>query len=224
MKRNVQIFWSSLVIGHALLSNHGSTLPEPGVEAVDLGMLLLDLLDGAAAGVVRRLGMIGDADIAITTGEAASAIASSVSARRKQWYVRARRRAILGCQKRRDRAGIGSLDLVQALAQFRLYGLQAKRFIDLGLFLAATILRPRRSPSGVSPIPIAAARCSRASTCRLDPVARSRVIPKRRGSVDQVDWPALDLIRRPRSLAIMPCRARLYPSARRRRCRNKRPG
>jgi hypothetical protein len=70
MKRNVQIFWSSLVIGHALLSNHGSTLPEPGVEAVDLGMLLLDLLDGAAAGVVRRLGMIGDADIAITTGEA----------------------------------------------------------------------------------------------------------------------------------------------------------
>ena len=70
MKRNAQIYWSSLVIGHALLSNHGSTLPEPGVEAVDLGMLLLDLLDGAAAGVVRRLGMIGDADIAITTGEA----------------------------------------------------------------------------------------------------------------------------------------------------------
>jgi hypothetical protein len=49
----------------------------------------------------------------------------------------------------------------------------------------ATILRPRRSPSGAS-MPLAAVHCCKASRCLLEPVAKSRQMPKA-ARVSQVD-------------------------------------
>ena len=43
---------------------------ERRVEAVDLSLLLLDLLDREAAGVMRRLRVIGDANVLVAVGEA----------------------------------------------------------------------------------------------------------------------------------------------------------
>ena len=43
------------------------------VEAVDLSLLLLDLLDGEAAGVMRRLRVVGDANVLVAVGQAGRA-------------------------------------------------------------------------------------------------------------------------------------------------------
>jgi hypothetical protein len=77
----------------------------------------------------------------------------------------------------------GALDLIQTFAQLRLDVLQPERFVDLGFVSAAMILRPRRKPSGERVIPLSAARRCKISRCFLDPVANSRLTPKRRASV-----------------------------------------
>ena len=44
--------------------------PNARVETVNLSLLLLDLLNGEAAGVMRRLRVVGNANVLVAVGEA----------------------------------------------------------------------------------------------------------------------------------------------------------
>src|SRR5262245_60190767 len=108
----------------------------PQVQTVDLGVLLSDLFQRKSSGVVRRLRMVGNAEILIAAlphclrhlGEAVDAV--------RELGVGVQDAAdVAVAHQARQTTGESELDFVVALAQFRLYERQPERRVNVRLAL-----------------------------------------------------------------------------------------